>query len=102
MAYVSVTILENPEEIQWRIVNAQTQEQFYAYSLYKEQSTFLNFFNMEAGIWIFEMTRETPVADARVEMGTINFSNGQRELKSQLTFGSETTATNARTLFVLQ
>jgi len=103
MAYVNVTIFENPEEVGWRIIDALSQERFYGYPAgnYKDATTFTNFLNLPTGIWKFELTRESLAADAKVEVGYLNPLTGGTVFLGQVSFGSDSTATTVSTLMLL-
>jgi len=94
MAYVIVTIYENPEEISWRVVDASSKQQYYRYGLYQSPGSFSNFFNMETGDWRFELNRESIAADAKVEIGILDLATGTSESVGEISFGSESTDTS--------
>jgi len=65
MAYVNITIFENPQDVGWRVVDGSTQEQFYGYPSgnYDEASVFVNFLNLHTGSWEFEVFQSSDSED---------------------------------------
>jgi len=104
MAYVNMTIFENPEDISWRVINALSQEQYYEYPVgnYNDVTSFMNFFNIESGIWEFEISRESIDSNGTAEIGYLNLSTGGTMLLAKLSFDPTSTATSATKFFLLE
>ena len=104
MAFVNITIFENPQDISWRVVDAtEPDEQFYGTlpGKYDEAKSFMQFFNMESGLWTFVLSRESLAANAVAELGTINMGTGSLEIRGRLSFPPNSISTTEAALVLL-
>lgn len=92
-----MTILEEPEEVGWRIVDSASKDQFYGYPAgnYGDAATSMKFVSMETGSWEFQLTRESFAADASAEIGYVDATTGEMRLLGEVAFASDSTATTA-------
>jgi hypothetical protein len=84
MAYVNITIFENAQDVGWRVVDGDTQEQFYGYPSgnYDEASVFVNFLNLQTGSWEFEVFQsrdsdDIAVSSAEAVIGRLDVFTGE-------------------------
>lgn len=98
MAYVSITVVDHPEQIHWRIVPSIASEPVRASAA--ETHSHKSFLTLPSGVWRLELTRESLQANARVEIGTLDVWTGATTVQGTVALG-ESRETKASTLFAL-
>ena len=103
MAFVSVNISNDPEQVSWRIIDAVTKEQLFGYSagMYNQNTTYSNIFNIQTGEWQLQLFRESLAADVTAEIGILNIVTAMIDPVGKLSLVPGTSATTATTTIQL-
>jgi len=87
---VNLEIRSNPEDIGWRVVDDEAGRSIFGYSAgwYEEPGDFVQFINLQTGVWEFQVFRDSVDADAVVEIGIVNTATGDFEVIDTLDFAT--------------
>jgi hypothetical protein len=100
---VNLEIFNDPGDISWKILDDTTRESIFGFPAgwYEEGGLYVQFVNLQTGMWEFQLSRESLTADAVAQIGIVNTTTGAFEVIDTMDFAASSTDGVLTTIFSL-